>query len=777
MSFSSWILSPKSCFAAASTRGTNRNSRRAVTRQASLVLEMLEDRLAAATLMVNSTVDVVNPSNGTLSLRDAISAVNAGNANGLTSGEQNQVSGTFGTNDTIEFSSALNGDTITLTANGSALEISKNLTITGLGASNLAISGNYCRVFTVDSGAQVSITGLTIQNGLAGDAGDETESYGGGIYNAGTLTVSNCTLSNNGAAGEAGDGGGIYNKGTLTVSNSTLTGNSGSQFILYGSGGGLGGGIYNTGTLSVTNSTVSNNSSAFGGGIYNSGTLNLTSSTFAGNSVSGGGTGDGGGGIFNASGTLTVVNSTLSNNSVTTNLRSEGGGIYNAATLVVTNSTLSGNSATTGGGIANGQASTTLNNTIVANNTAGGDLSGSGFAGAYDLIGDGSDLSSSFTNSLQGNPQLAPLANNGGSTQTMALKPGSPAINAGSNSLAVDAQGNALTADQTGQPRIVGTAVDLGAVESQVIMLNATAPQTVQTVADGTGLSLTVTDPSSSAPIFSLSGNVPAGAKIDAQTGVFTWTPSQTNGIAPGVYSVTVVATEASDPQQQVGTATFSITVGPSSTNQGSGMAARMTVALGLGQSQEYYNDFVAAAYEQYLGRSPKQGELPYWVNQMLAGTLSDQQLEADFLSSQESLNDHGGANASWVQSLYTTFLGRMPQQSEVQYWVNQLNSGMTPMEVALGFTNSQEHEMDVVVADYQHYLGRSGSASEIQYWVNVFKSGGSGEQVIASFISSQEYFQDNGSNIVDWLYAAYRSIPNRQADTEGYQYWENQLQ
>jgi len=74
--------------------------------QRRLWLEPLEDRLAPATLTVNITADAVNPSDGTLSLRDAISAINAGNSNGLTTGEKNQVSGTYGTNDTIQFALA-----------------------------------------------------------------------------------------------------------------------------------------------------------------------------------------------------------------------------------------------------------------------------------------------------------------------------------------------------------------------------------------------------------------------------------------------------------------------------------------------------------------------------------------------------------------------------------------------------------------------------------------------------------------------------------------------
>ena len=97
-------------------------------------------------------------------------------------------------------------------------------------------------------------------------------------------------------------------------------------------------------------------------------------------------------------------------------------------------------------------------------------------------------------------------------------------------------------------------------------------------------------------------------------------------------------------------------------------------------------------------------------------------------------------------------------------------------MDIALGFTTSQEHETNVVEADYQQYLGRSASSAEIQYWVNVFLNGAINEQVIAGFISSQEFFQDHGDNVVDWLFAGYRAALGRQPDSVGYQYWLSQL-
>src|SRR5207244_12495534 len=94
-------------------------------------------------------------------------------------------------------------------------------------------TGGSYRIFTVDSTATVAITGLTIANGV----GPQPLQVGGGISNAGTLTVGNCTLTSNSAF--EGGGGGIYNSasGVLTVNNSMLSGNS--------SGAGLVGHILN----------------------------------------------------------------------------------------------------------------------------------------------------------------------------------------------------------------------------------------------------------------------------------------------------------------------------------------------------------------------------------------------------------------------------------------------------------------------------------------------------------------------------------------------------
>src|SRR5262249_24206626 len=134
------------------------------------------------------------------------------------------------------------------------LQLATEITMTGPGANLLAVDagGPSIRVFTVPAAGIVSISGLTITGGFA------FLQYGGGIYNAGQLTLTACAISNNvsdGSATEGAAGGGIYNTGTLTVRDSTVSGNRVDSSVaeVYGAG------IYNSGGLLVENSTVSGN--------------------------------------------------------------------------------------------------------------------------------------------------------------------------------------------------------------------------------------------------------------------------------------------------------------------------------------------------------------------------------------------------------------------------------------------------------------------------------------------------------------------------------------
>ena len=256
------------------------------------------------------------------------------------------------------------------------------------------------------------------------------------------------------------------------VSDTTITANSTLPGAYYS--GGNGGGIYNGGSSTITNSTISGNTASGGniggGGISNSGNITLTNSTISGNTASVFDNtlfGISGGGIYNT-GSSTITNSTISGNIASTSdnntFGSSGGGIYNSGTLGLLFDTIAFNQATNGGGVYNNTgSSTSLRNTIIAANTATGtnsvnpDVFGNFASSGYNLIGNATG-STGFDPSLGDiigssdspiDPLLGSLSNNGGSTQTIALLPGSLAIGA-ADPIILDT--DPLT-DQRGLPR------------------------------------------------------------------------------------------------------------------------------------------------------------------------------------------------------------------------------------------------------------------------------------------------------------------------------------
>ncbi len=376
-----------------------------------------------------------------------------------------------------------------------------NCTITDNTASGGSLYGNgegYVTSSFYGGGAIYSTTGgaITIVNSTFTD--NTTNGDGGGIYTSGTATVTNSVFT----ANEAACAGGIFNNGALTVNNSTFTNSTGAFY-----GGGIwndcddagAGALYQYATLTVTNSTFSHNAvdgwCSSGGAIANTGTYPITVmySTFTDSSTNG----DGYGAAGAIGGNVTVSGSTFTSNTAsnasgggaiagniiivsqctfTNNTTSgDGGGILSNNDLTVTACTFESNVATNGGGIF-GDGTMTINNTIVAGNT-GYDISGQ-ITGNNNLIGNSAGIANLPLNSsnLVGttanpiNPHLGPLQNNGGPTETMALLPGSPAIGAGSVTLAVDQNGLSLQYDQrgAGYPRTNDGTVDIGAYEHQL---------------------------------------------------------------------------------------------------------------------------------------------------------------------------------------------------------------------------------------------------------------------------------------------------------------------
>ncbi len=439
------------------------------------------------------TVDITADENdascalGDCSLREAIAAAGDG--------------------DTIHF--ALPGSppwTITLTGALGQLLIADDITIAGPpGASLLAVSGaNLIRVMTVQVGATVAVSGLTLRNG---EAKFLTDKHGGCLKVLGeaTFTVSrfeNCQAWNGGVSSHSagGDGGGVYVAaggiftGSLLVFSGDVAGVGGGSLdpptVVFA--GGRGGALANAGSASLSQTTVTGCTSGAGGGPWGpggdgGGIANLTGGVLLldATTLSGNRSGDGavfslsgadgrGGGLF-CEANCTLNNVTLSGNAIGTSPTgavAQGGGLFvSGGTTRLRNVTVAGNTAnSTGGGIARSGGTIRPRNSLFAGNTGGASPDCvSAAAGVvtegYNLIRVNNGCQNSFAGTDQEGtpatplePLLAALAANGGPTETRSLGAGSPAIDRGdplgcASWNPVLAQDEPMVVDQRGELR------------------------------------------------------------------------------------------------------------------------------------------------------------------------------------------------------------------------------------------------------------------------------------------------------------------------------------
>jgi Putative Ig domain len=422
----------------------------------------------------------------------------------------------------INFASGVTG-TISNLVTPSGFLINNPLTINGPGARVLTIHGSSSsvdgRVFNITGPGPVNISGLAIEFGFAsGNA--FPGNVGGAIINTTSLTLTDCILLGNLASGS---GGCIYNNGAsgnaaLTLVRCTLTGNSTSS----AGGAILNAGYGGQGTVNLTNCTLDGNTAQYGGAIYNDGTSSGNAS-------------------------LTLTNCTLNKNSAGT----LAGGIYNdaknpsssgIATVVLRNTILQAGSSGANlynDSAAGGGGSITSQGNNLSSDAVGGDAT-TAPGGFLTVAGDKRNT----------DPKLDALKNNGGPTDTVALLAGSPAINAGNDSLAP-------STDQRGFSRN-GTS-DIGAFEFDGMAPTPTPTPTATPVPTPTPTPMpapSITSPLSitakagqqftyqivatNSPTSFTATILPAGLSLDSNLGVITGTPSQAE-----TDNVTIAATNS----------------------------------------------------------------------------------------------------------------------------------------------------------------------------------------------------------------------------------------
>ena len=448
----------------------------------------------------------------------------------------------------IKFDSLLSGQTIPL---ASEIAINKSLTLDGSGLNpRVEISGEgIVKIFVIGTGygvhdLSIVLDSLILKNGRG---------FGQSYFNNGaavllawsnTMTVKNTAFLSNVANG---DGAAIYSDGNLTILQ--------SEFLSNVSQGHLGGGavyVGATGHLTVNDSTFTSNQAYVGGGAiaFDSGwDITIENTSFNNNTALAGGAIS----VENSSGTAVSIRNSLFSGNTSTDSYGSGGALRSvyddtrAPNMIIENNTFFANqSAGFGGAISTGKGITLKNNTfshnqanksgaslhisgsvntavnvynnIFANNTGGGECI-SIFAnynthGNNNLVEDGS---SACLPTIIGDPMLSPLADNGGLTQTMALLPGSPAIDAGDST-------TCPSTDQRGIARPQGNGCDIGSFEYAISLI----PTLTNTPVTPTYMPTTTPAPTltpADTPVFTPTNS-------STPTAIYTFIPTAT--ITPG---------------------------------------------------------------------------------------------------------------------------------------------------------------------------------------------------------------------------------------------------
>ena len=388
-----------------------------------------------------------------------------------------------GDGDTIDLGK-LTCSKITL-AQGAIPAMADNLTLRGPKTQALTIDGaGKDRVFVHYGAGTLRLERLLVRNGVNRVSGFHVAG-GACVLSAGYVTLDHSTVEKCTAAGEGAYGGGIL-AGTILLYTSTLSGNValGANAATFTAAYG-GGAMAYFGAIGLYDSSVTGNRAAHdladthgsyctGGGVFADLGGYALRSTVADNYSYGTG-----GGIAVHAG-MFITNSTISGN--TAKLKA-GGGVFARAydSMELNNTTIAFNAAASGAGMyILGQPRVLMQSTIIANNSTSSSMADIAaaspvmFAGTNNLVISASAQVTLPGDTISVDPQLLPLASNGGPTRTHALARGSPAREAGANPAE-------LATDQRGYPRVVGAAADIGAVEMGSAATNVVAAQGLST--------------------------------------------------------------------------------------------------------------------------------------------------------------------------------------------------------------------------------------------------------------------------------------------------------
>jgi predicted outer membrane repeat protein len=604
-------------------------------------------------------------------------------------------------------------DTITVPA-------SDSLSLIGASPSTTTVDGlGRGTVFVVNSGS-LEISNLTIENGSATD--------GGGLTNiAATTVLAGDTFTGNTAT----FGGAIYNSGTLTLSSDTLSGNSTSS-------AGAGGAIYNVANLTIVNSTLASDSATgTGGAIYNSSSATLTDDTLSSDSAT-----VGGGGIYNSGGTTAIANSILDAApclAPTGSVFDGGRNVSSDNSCGFGSTSISSSSTINLGPLApNGSAgpeteaigpgSSAFEEVPLAACTISSDERGdprpgvagqSCDAGAYEYQGSfntnsapqfvvdsppataAQNLYYSYTFEASGNPTPTYYLASGG------LPPG----------LSLD--------DSTGQ--LSGYPTTTGTYYFTIGAENGISPSAFTTQLSITVYANSGTTTTTTVPVTTTTTAPPPESKAQYCRNNLGYSGNQAF-ICLAYFDILFRAPDSG------GLATYAA--------QLSSGTSREQVVAELLNSDEYHRDIVESIYERYLMRPADPGGLATYTGQLDAGATPDQVI-AEIAGSDEFYNAAGGTADDYVTRLYNLILSRAPDSGGLATYTSQLSSGTSREQVAAELLGSNEYHQDQVEVFYALFLGRSADPGGLATYTGQLNAGTSYAQVEAELVGSNEFYND----------------------------------
>jgi uncharacterized protein DUF4214 len=169
--------------------------------------------------------------------------------------------------------------------------------------------------------------------------------------------------------------------------------------------------------------------------------------------------------------------------------------------------------------------------------------------------------------------------------------------------------------------------------------------------------------------------------------------------------------------------------------------APRSNVVQGIEAMPEFQTDAVTALYQNLLGRAPDPAGLNGFVTALQSGWTIDDVASA-IMGSDEYFRLHGGSNTGFVTGLYQDLLQRAPDSAGLAAWTGMLNEGVSRWQVAQDIAQSSESDRDAVIATFQQFLNRAPDPNAQVAYVLLQQRGMTTTDLYAAVLGSDEYYQ-----------------------------------